>query len=94
MDDNTKYITCSTHGRQQATYVCQHIVETLKDRKPRGFWSSEENPGNPRPDSWCNKCEEMVNAAGEWNDETEAEAGVSLICGACYDNAKALNRKN
>jgi hypothetical protein len=28
---------------------------------------------------------------GEWNDESEGFAKVSLMCGACYDRAKAMN---
>ena len=76
---------------QQATYVCQHILQTLRDGIPRGFWSSSESPENPRPDSWCSECEEVANAAGGWDDESEAFAGVSLLCGSCYDRAKRMN---
>ncbi len=94
MSDEYKFVECCTHGKQQATYVCQHIVQTLKDGKSRGFWSAEPEQGNERPDSWCTACEEMVNSlGGEWNDESEAFAGVTLLCGACYDRAKELNRK-
>lgn len=90
MDDH-RYIECCTHGKQIATYVCQHIVQSLRDNQPRGFWSSAESPEQPYPDSWCTGCETMVNEIGEWNDETEAKAGVTLICSACYERAKALN---
>lgn len=42
----------------------------------------------------CTACEEKVNSLGEeWNDESEAFAGVTLLCGTCYDRAKELNRK-
>jgi hypothetical protein len=34
----------------------------------------------------------MVNAVGEWNDETEAKAGISLICSICYESARVLNQ--
>ncbi|MDX1757165.1 MAG: hypothetical protein R3175_14000 [Marinobacter sp.] len=91
MTDKTPYVECCKHGRQQATFVCQHIVQSLQDGKPRGFWWSQESPDNPRPDAWCSECEEVVNRVGEWNDESEAFAGVRLLCGACYDRAKALN---
>ncbi len=91
MKDEKYDVECMQHGKQQATFVCQHIVETLKDGIPRGFWWSTENPENPRPDAWCNECEIMVNDAGEWNDETESFAGIKLICGLCYDDARAMN---
>lgn len=93
MIDEERYVECCEHGKQPATFVCQHIVQSLRDGKSRGFWSSEESPDNPRPDSWCSECEEVVNRVGEWNDESEAFAGVKLLCGACYDRAKAMNSR-
>ena len=94
MSDEGHYVECCEHGKQPATYVCQHTVQSLRDGKPRGFWSSVESPENPRPDSWCSACEDVVNRVGEWNDESEAFAGVKLLCGACYDKAKQMNLAN
>lgn len=92
MSPNYKVIHCIEHGEQQATFVCQHIVQTLRDTVPRGFWTSD-NPDNPRPDAWCDACEARVQeTGGEWDDESEAFAGVSLLCGACYDRAVAINK--
>lgn len=92
MSEAGQYVECCEHGKQHATYVCQHTVQSLQDKTPRGFWSAEPEPGDERPDSWCSACEEMVNkTGGEWNDESEEFAGVKLICGACYDRAKELN---
>ncbi len=93
MEDEAQYVECCEHGKQQATYVCQHVVQSLVEKTPRGFWWSTENPDNPRPDAWCTECEELVNRVGEWNDETEEFAGVKLLCGACYDRAKEMNVK-
>ena len=42
MSEEINYIHCCEHGEQEETFVCQHIVETLKDKKPRGFWWSSE----------------------------------------------------
>lgn len=92
MDPDEHYIECDLHGKQQTTYVCQHIVQTLQDSQPRGFWSADESPENPRPDSWCNECEDLVNKTGDWNDESEAFANVKILCGACYDRAREMNR--
>ena len=91
MDNEEKIVECCEHGEQQATFVCQHIAQTIIDKKPRGFWSAE-NPENPRPDSWCSECEAKVQESnGEWNDESEAFASVKLMCGSCYDRAKEIN---
>lgn len=93
VSEDEQHVECFTHGKQQATYVCQHLVQSLRDGEPRGFWSAEPEAGDLRPDSWCDACEEMVTeTGGEWNDESEAFAGVSLLCGACYDRVKAMNK--
>lgn len=92
MNSDDKVVHCHEHGEQQTTYVCQHIIQTLRDKKPRGFWTSD-NQDNPRPDAWCTECEKKLQeVGGEWNDESEAFAGVSLLCGACYDRAIAINK--
>jgi hypothetical protein len=81
-------VQCDKHGLQDETFVCQHIVATLVDGVPRGFhWA---NSDRSRPDAWCSRCNETSNG-GDWTPETERAAGVKLLCGACYDAAKALN---
>ena len=87
-----KNIECRVHGLQQTTYVCQHIIEALKDGEPRGFFWSIEDPENPRPDAWCFECNEKVKETdGEWADEILDFVKVSVLCGACYDRAKEIN---
>jgi len=90
--EDQRFVECCIHGKQVATFVCQHIVQTLRDNVPRGFWSAVAESGELYPDSWCSECEAMINAIGEWNDETESKAGVSMVCSACYDLAKAINQ--
>lgn len=88
----TEFVDCKTHGKQERTSVCQHIVKTVKDRKPRGFFWSDPNPGATRGDAWCIECDKMLEAAGgTWTDELGKKAKVSGLCGACYDEAKQLN---
>ncbi len=91
MSEEERFVECDEHGKQQATYVCQHTVQTLIDKKPRGFWWSND-ADNPRPDAWCSECEVKIQETdGEWNDESEAFASIKLLCGACYDKAKEIN---
>ena len=91
MEHDGHFLDCDEHGRQPATFVCQHIVQTLKDGEPRGFWWADD-PDKSRPDAWCSACEAKVQeSGGEWNDENEVFAGVKLLCGLCYDRAKAIN---
>ena len=84
-------IECDQHGRQDVTLVCQHVVQTLHDRRPRGFfWPGESS--EPRPDARCGECNQMLEAAGwEWSEPAIEHAHIQILCAACYDEAKALN---
>jgi hypothetical protein len=91
MSEEIHYIDCCEHGQQEATFVCQHIVETLKDGKARGFWWSSEQDVK-RPDAWCHECNDKVKATDwEWTEENAEFANIQLLCGKCYDNAKELS---
>ena len=85
---------CAEHGMQQETFVCQHIVAGLRDGRQIGFFSAAD-PENPRPDAWCLDCHGRLQAAGgEWVGEAEARLGAKVLCGACYDRAKAFHWGN
>jgi hypothetical protein len=83
-------VECGRHGSQPKTFVCQHVVQSLRDGVARGFWWAED-PGNPRPHAWCTGCNQrLARAGGEWTGWAEELAGVTLICGACYDRARVM----
>lgn len=92
MDPHDETVDCDEHGPQPATFVCRHVVASLRGGGRVGFWTSN-NPDTPRPDAWCDACEAVSNRHGGWDEESEAEAdvGVTLLCGACYDRARSLN---
>ena len=84
-------IECSVHGLQPVAYVCRHILESLHDRRSRGFWC-ESGELVPRPDAWCTECNEHLRASGGvWTDEAKASVDIALLCGRCYDDAQTLN---
>jgi len=85
-------LDCARHGPQPATFVCRHLADSLASGASVGFFTSGD-PGTPRADAWCAACEARVQATGgEWTDESEWFAGVTMICGACYDQVRALQR--
>lgn len=91
MTSQIRSVQCPEHGTQQETFVCQHVVQGLREKSAYGFWLADD-PENPRPDAWCTSCNDALHkAGGEWNEETEALAYVKLLCGACYDKAKSMN---
>jgi len=50
MDETQGVVECDQHGPQPETFVCQHVVQSLAEDQPYGFWWAED-PGNPRPDA-------------------------------------------
>ena len=91
MNEPTKKIECDEHGLQDETFVCQHIVQSLTDNQPYGFWWPGDSE-QARPDAWCTACNELNHAeGGEWTEKALELASVKLLCGACYDKAKAIN---
>jgi hypothetical protein len=87
----SRQIECAQHGLQDETFVCQHVVQGLRDGKPYGFWWASDSD-SPRPDAWCTACDELVaQNDGEWTGDAAASANIKLLCGACYDRARAMN---
>ena len=85
-------VICSTHGLQQETMVCQHVVFGLIQRNRVGFFCTLADPDNPRPDAWCQDCEQRVRlTAGEWIGEALEMLEPKVLCGACYDTAKVFH---
>ena len=87
-DPRDEMVECERHGPQPATFVCRHLIDGLRTGAAVGFHVADD-PGNPRPDAWRSECEARVlSTGGEWTDESEAFAGVTLLCGECYDLAR------
>ena len=83
MSDTTTKVSCDRHGESHATFVCRHLAAGTG----RGFETSGEG-SDPRPDAWCGECEAVRQEEGEWNERSEAFAGVSLLCAGCYDDVR------
>lgn len=93
MSDSEEKVQCAQHGSRNATFVCQHLA--ARDGSGAGFYWAEddEEPDAPWPDAWCEACEEVRSAEGEWNDRSEAFANIRLLCDACYEQARERNWK-
>ncbi len=77
-------LTCSTHGTQNQTFVCRHIIEGLTQGEPRGFyWGKEDGVF----EAICDDCNELSEAA--FNAQ-----GVDIIeslCFGCFCDAAQMN---
>jgi hypothetical protein len=85
MGDTTQPVICPQHGEGYATFVCQHLARG----SGLGFYYGGDDL---RPDAWCAACDQMlIEHGGEWNDESEALAHITLLCSHCYDVVRRCN---
>jgi hypothetical protein len=88
MSDQTEKVECDEHGLSYATFVCQHLAHG----SGLGFFYNSGSD-DLHPDAWCAKCDDVMMAAGGWNEENEESAGITLLCAKCYDKAKERNQR-
>jgi hypothetical protein len=89
VSDPEKFVDCANHGRGSAAFVCGHLAAGSR----AGFYAAGGS-GDPRPDAWCQRCEEVRLAeGGEWNRAAAAFLGVKLICAGCYDAVREKNER-
>lgn len=78
-------ITCAQHGPAEATYVCVHVEQSLKDIVPRGFHWHIDDAQNFQ--AFCSACDAMDEQA--W---AQVVASVSrAVCIHCFQRLAALN---
>lgn len=78
-------VTCGTHGEQPQTFVCVHIIESLKSGEPAGFWWSREPDGTY--DAVCSAC----NALSQEAFDALGPKNIKTLCLGCFEDAAALN---
>ena len=92
MLENHNKVECCDHGLRNRAYVCQHLVTS----EFTGFWESFDSDStkiynNDELNAWCDECDKILLEQGEWNDISEAFAGIKLICDVCFFEMKELN---
>jgi hypothetical protein len=78
-------ITCTKHGKAEETFVCSHILASLKDGVGRGFFPAIDDEGGYQ--ALCAKCDAMSDA--DW--ENEGKDFIEMVCLGCYRDAADLN---
>jgi len=90
MNEDPRQIECGVHGLQDETFVCQHIVGSLRTQQAVGFHWPVSSPQR-RPDAWCSDCEKRrIAGGGDWTEAVLASVGLKVLCGRCYDTAKSI----
>lgn len=83
-------VHCETHGETEQTFVCTHLAG---DTAGLGFNTDKLTNENPYPDAWCDNCEIIRAAHGEWSDESEKLIKIALLCTRCYERARIRNTR-
>jgi len=78
------HLNCATHGKQKETFVCRHIIETLGDHEPRGFWWSVEEGIY---EAICTACNEMESA----EFAAMMDENITALCYGCFRHAGEIN---
>ena len=77
-------IKCGTHGAQEESFVCKHIIASLKDGEPRGFhWDRVDDAF----EAICSDCNELSEEAFI----AQAPDLISALCFGCFKDAAAMN---
>jgi hypothetical protein len=86
----SKHVVCGKHGETPPTFACRHVTMGIAC----GFHTSVQDPDQKWPDAWCDLCEEVFQAAGgEWNDVSEKQAAIQVMCTHCYEEARSRNQR-
>jgi hypothetical protein len=85
--DEERVVHCDDHGPRRAAFVCRHLV----GGSGLGFFTPDE-PGDDL-EAWCGECDRVLHRCGEWNDESERFARITLICDLCFEAARTRNSR-
>ena len=71
--------------------MCRHLVSGTG----LGFFQGQPLSDGDATEqcAWCDECEEVRIKCGGWTDESEAFAGVTMICDLCFEAARLRNSR-
>lgn len=88
-----RFVECAAHEYKRRAFVCKHLNQEDKVGFEEAFDTQEGMELLEDDDfmAWCNQCEEVRHAEGEWNYQSMAFAGIRLVCEECYFGMKERN---
>lgn len=85
-------VRCDEHGSQPKAYICQHLLSSMYDRRPRGIVVCDTDPEDGSTSAYCWGCQSMLEqGGGEWTDEMSDRLGVKIICAECLRKCIEIN---
>jgi hypothetical protein len=90
MNDDPRRIHCDRHGAQRPAFLCGHLVSGvgLGFVEPEG---PQDEDASDEQAAWCDRCETARLAGGGWTAQSEAAAGITLVCAVCFEASRARN---
>ncbi len=87
LSEKSKLIRCGGHGWSEPCFVCVHLTQS------EGIGFNAGDGDSLRPDAWCDECDRLLVGRSGW-EEVEKEPPIKVVCGACYDEFRARNRRS
>lgn len=75
---------CSLYKKKATAIICVHLWASQGD--PIGFNVPEDIKNDL--EAWCDKCEKILNASGEWIDSACEFADFRPCCVGCFISLK------
>ncbi len=96
MNTKDKYVKCDEHDHGRIAFVCKHLLQKNIVGFHEAFETSEGMDLSEDDDfqAWCDECEAVRKAEGEWNEESMAFADIKVVCETCYFKMKEINLRN
>ncbi len=82
-------IQCSKHGMGELVHVCNHIVMSMRDNKPRGIYVWKDDQGVTC--AWCDDCALRAEASDQGPNRVPLKFQVENVCDQCFESVRALN---
>ena len=83
-------LDCGIHGKRISSVVCKHMLHN--EPAPSGFIENRSDPDDLQ--AWCHQCEEKFEQEGGMTEAFRQFNGMTLVCVACYTEAKARHTSN
>ena len=91
----SRHVVCSKHGSTDPAFVCGHVARGTG----LGFYvACEPNPDDPDRgefgrflNAWCEQCEQERLRYGGWDDRSESNLNLKLVCLHCFAEIRRRN---
>lgn len=88
-----RHVLCPDHGQRVPAIACRHLREAARTPKFVGWVQAASVPDSNEPGNlwaWCDACDEIYEADGDWTEENEVLADFRVVCDECFHRVHAM----